>query len=47
MAYEAKTKPTETSVADFIAAVDNPTRRRTADDVGAVDHRFRAVSLPV
>jgi hypothetical protein len=30
MAYEARTKPTEVSVADFIAAVDNPQRRADA-----------------
>ncbi|MBU1540185.1 MAG: DUF1801 domain-containing protein [Alphaproteobacteria bacterium] len=36
MAYEAKTKPTETSVADFIAAVDNPTRRADARTVCAL-----------
>jgi len=30
MAYEAKTKPTEVSVADFIAAVENPQRRADA-----------------
>ena len=31
MAYEAKTKPTETSVADFIAAVENPKRKADAE----------------
>ena len=31
MAYEAKTKPTEISVADFIAAVENPKRRADAE----------------
>ncbi len=31
MAYEAKTKPTEVSVADFIAAVENPRRRVDAE----------------
>lgn len=31
MAYEAKTKPTPVSVADFIAAVDNPVRRADAE----------------
>ena len=36
MAYEAKTKPTETSVADFIAAVENPVRRADAETVLAL-----------
>jgi hypothetical protein len=31
MAYEAKTKPTEISVADFITAVENPRRRADAE----------------
>ena len=31
MAYEAKTKPTEISVADFIAAVEDPKRRADAE----------------
>lgn len=31
MAYEAKTKTTEVSVADFIAAVENPKRRADAE----------------
>jgi len=31
MAYEARTKPTEVSVADFIAAVENPKRRTDAE----------------
>lgn len=31
MAYEAKTKPTDVSVADFIAAVENPQRRADAE----------------
>ena len=31
MAYEAKTKATEVSVADFIAAVENPARRADAE----------------
>jgi hypothetical protein len=31
MAYEARTKPTEVSVADFIAAVENPQRRADAE----------------
>lgn len=31
MAYEAKTTPTDVSVADFIAAVENPTRRADAE----------------
>lgn len=31
MAYEAKTKPTAVSVADFIAAVENPVRRADAE----------------
>lgn len=36
MAYEAKTKPTEVSVADFIAAVENPTRRADAETLCAL-----------
>lgn len=36
MAYEAKTKPTETSVAEFIAAVENPVRRADAETVLAL-----------
>jgi hypothetical protein len=31
MAYEAKTKPTDISVADYIAAVENPKRRADAE----------------
>ncbi len=31
MAYEAKTKPSQVSVADFIAAVENPRRRADAE----------------
>ncbi|MDP2765086.1 MAG: DUF1801 domain-containing protein [Brevundimonas sp.] len=31
MAYEAKTKPTEISVADFIAAVEDPQRRADSE----------------
>ena len=36
MAYDAKTKPTEVSVADFIAAVENPTRRADAETLCAL-----------
>jgi len=36
MAYEAKTKPTEVSVADFIAAVENPQRRADAETLCAL-----------
>ena len=36
MAYEAKTKPTEISVADFIVAVENPTRRADAETLCAL-----------
>jgi len=36
MAYEAKTKATEVSVADFIAAVENPVRRAEAETVRAL-----------
>ncbi len=36
MAYEAKTKQTEVSVADFIAAVENPTRRADAETLCAL-----------
>lgn len=36
MAYEAKTKPTEISVADFIAAVENPQRRADAETLCAL-----------
>lgn len=36
MAYEAKTKPTEISVADFIAAVENPKRRADAETLCAL-----------
>ncbi len=36
MAYEAKTKPTEISVTDFIAAVENPTRRADAETLCAL-----------
>lgn len=36
MAYEAKTKPTEISVADFIAAVEHPVRRADAETVCAL-----------
>lgn len=36
MAYEAKTKPTEISVADFIAAVENPVRRADAETLCAL-----------
>ncbi len=41
MAYEAKTKPTEISVADFIAAVENPTRRA---DAGTLCALFEEIS---
>ncbi|HEX8660705.1 MAG TPA: DUF1801 domain-containing protein [Brevundimonas sp.] len=36
MAYEAKTKPTEISVADFIAGVENPQRRADAETLCAL-----------
>ena len=36
MTYEAKTKPTPTSVADFIAAVDDPKRRADAGEACAL-----------
>ena len=36
MAYEAKMKPTEVSVADFIAAVENPRRRADAETLCAL-----------
>ena len=36
MAYEAKMKPTEVSVADFIAAVENPKRRADAETLCAL-----------
>lgn len=36
MAYEAKTKPTQVSVADFIAAVENPQRRADAETLCAL-----------
>lgn len=36
MAYEAKTRPTEISVADFIAAVENPKRRADAETLCAL-----------
>ncbi|MDP1777773.1 MAG: DUF1801 domain-containing protein [Brevundimonas sp.] len=36
MAYEARTKPTEVSVADFIAAVENPQRRADAETLCAL-----------
>ena len=36
MAYEAKTKVTEISVADFIAAVENPKRRADAETLCAL-----------
>jgi hypothetical protein len=39
--YEAKTKPTERPVADFIAAVDDPVRR---DDATAIDAMMRRVT---
>jgi hypothetical protein len=41
MAYEAKMKPTAVSVADFIAAVDNPRRRDDAETLCAL---FEAIS---
>ncbi|MEY4555432.1 MAG: hypothetical protein RL093_551 [Pseudomonadota bacterium] len=36
MAYEARTRPTEISVADFIAAVENPKRRADAETLCAL-----------
>ena len=36
MAYEAKTKVTDASVADFIAAVENPQRRADAETLCAL-----------
>ncbi|MGZ9100794.1 MAG: DUF1801 domain-containing protein [Brevundimonas sp.] len=36
MAYEAKMKPTDVSVADFIAAVENPRRRADAETLCAL-----------
>lgn len=36
MAYEARTKPTDVSVSDFIAAVENPQRRADAEAVCAL-----------
>ncbi|WP_332659962.1 DUF1801 domain-containing protein [Brevundimonas sp.] len=36
MAYEARTKPTDISVADFIAAVENPQRRADAETLCAL-----------
>ncbi|KQY75259.1 DUF1801 domain-containing protein [Brevundimonas sp. Root1423] len=36
MAYEAKTRVTDVSVADFIAAVENPTRRADAETLCAL-----------
>ena len=36
MAYEAKTRPTEASVADFIAGVENPRRRADAETLCAL-----------
>lgn len=36
MASEPKTKPTDVPVADFIAAVENPTRRADAETVQAM-----------
>ena len=36
MAAEPKTRPTDASVPDFIAAVENPTRRADADAVCAI-----------
>jgi hypothetical protein len=36
MAYEARTKPTAVSVADFIAAVENPVRRADAETLCAL-----------
>lgn len=41
MAYEARTRPTEVSVADFVAAVENPRRRADAETLCAL---FEAVS---
>lgn len=40
MAYETKTKATEVSVDDFIAAVDNPVRREEAKKVRAMLERL-------
>ena len=36
MAYEARTKPTVVSVADFIASVENPNRRSDAETLCAL-----------
>lgn len=36
MAYEARTRPTDVSVADFIAAVENPQRRADAETLCAL-----------
>ncbi|WP_292070882.1 DUF1801 domain-containing protein [Brevundimonas sp. UBA7534] len=36
MAAEPKTRPTDASVPDFIAAVENPTRRADADSICAM-----------
>lgn len=36
MAYEARTRPTEVPVADFIAAVENPQRRADAEALCAL-----------
>ncbi|MFN3667696.1 MAG: DUF1801 domain-containing protein [Brevundimonas sp.] len=36
MAYEARTKATDVSVADFIAAVESPTRRADAETLRAL-----------
>lgn len=36
MAYEAKTKPTDVSVADFIAAVEDPRRRADSETLCAL-----------
>jgi hypothetical protein len=36
MAYEAKTRPTDVAVADFIAAVENPVRRADAETLCAL-----------
>lgn len=36
MAYEARTRPTDISVADFIAAVENPRRRADAETLCAL-----------
>ena len=41
MAYEAKTKPTDISVPDFIAAVENPQRRA---DAGTLCALFEEIS---